>query len=166
MSALDRYLKHLQEEADRARPSEEAAEELQAWLSALEALFAQIEAWLKPVVDAGHITIEKGEAELVEQEFGVYRAPTRILHVIPERRVVNILPRGARIVGVMRPGGGAFMTGARGRVDLVCGPNRAVILRDSGGAWTLAYVDGGDPGTGMSPLDADSLVEAIRAITE
>lgn len=90
--------------------------ELDDWLARLNALYSQINEFLKDYIDAGSITTEIGNIELNEEFSGPYVAPTMIIHIGLQE--IKLLPIGTMLVG------------AKGRVDVVgrAGTSRLLLV--------------------------------------
>lgn len=88
--------------------------EKKAWLQHLEELYAQVEGFLKPYVDAGNVVKKYRSVNLNEEYFGSYSAKEMI--IIIGSKTIKLEPMGALILG------------SKGRVD-VAGPlARAQLL--------------------------------------
>jgi hypothetical protein len=107
-------------------------EQKQEWKQALDDFFTEIEGWLAPAESAGVLTIARSETTIAEPDFGEYAAP--VLHICDGRLTVRLEPVGGRVAGVVAAGGKRHL-GLRGRVDLVCGPTRIPLVRDSSRTW-------------------------------
>lgn len=134
----------------------------QEWIEDLEKLWATISEWLKKGVDEGLIRLERRTVELDEEDLGTYEAPALDLHFNADgHRVIKIEPTAMRVVGVI-PTPGVRILGAAGRVDLRCGPARAMLLRRAPGKWQFVGVDRGfSSGDYVVDLTPDSLGEVI-----
>jgi len=93
----------------------------------LRRLFDQIREWLAP--GSGSLVIAEHEIEIAEEDLGPYRVPAMTIRVrTGHPRTVHVEPKGMRVVGVVGVGERRLL-GASGRVDLTCGPSRAILLR-------------------------------------
>jgi hypothetical protein len=57
---------------------------------------------------------------------------------------------------------GRFVVAAKGRIDMVLGPNKAMIVRNSDGTWKIIPV--GSTSERFLPLTKDTFSEAIEAL--
>lgn len=118
---------------ERPKTVQEHRDEQRAeWLSALRALFTQIEGWVRPAVEAGVLTTNQSSTEIVEQDLGSYMAP--VLRISDGQLTVRLEPIGGRVVGIVGSGN-TRLVGLRGRVDLVSGPTKVPLVRTSSGVW-------------------------------
>jgi len=125
----------------KERPRTLDAQQIQQkeeWLGAIDSLFKGIEEWLAPAVQEGVLTTSRSAEGIVEQYLGEYQAP--VLRIDDGRATVRLQPVGGRVVGLVEP----HMHGLRGRVDLICGPFKIPLVRDSTGNW-LALPLRGEP---------------------
>jgi hypothetical protein len=142
---------------DRPKTVDEHREaQKREWLAALEALFTDIERWVKPAVSAGVLATSRSTTEVLEQDFGTYQAP--VLRIQGAELTVRIEPVGVRVVGVVS-GGGRRLLGLKGRADLVCGPIRIPLVRRQTGDWQAVPLRG-DPRT----LDEESFAELLSEV--
>ena len=115
----------VQERAARARETAEAfngKETLDTWLRELDALYRDMERYLKTYTDSGQIKIERRPVQLTEELLGTYDAEALAVSIGNDEVL-------ARPVGTM-------LIGSRGRVDL-SGPRktlRIVLLETDGPA--------------------------------
>jgi hypothetical protein len=146
-------------------PEEHWTKKRQEWLEDLEKLWAMIAEWLKAGIDEGLVRLEPHTVELNEQDLGTYEAPALNLHFSTDGdRVIKIEPTGMRVVGVI-PTPGVRILGAVGRVDLRCGPARAMLLRRAPGKWQFVGVDRGfRSGDDVVDLTPDTLAEVIEEL--
>ena len=91
-------------EAQKQREGVDWDAERDWWLSALEDLYRQIEAWLAPLQKKGLVVSKRVPVQLAEEKIGTYTADELLLEFGPEEIVLE--PQGTLIVG------------ARGRVDV------------------------------------------------
>ena len=120
------------------------------WLTALKELYVQLRAWLENARVAGLAEIVERQVMLSEQHLGSYKAPALDLKM--GSRVIHVVPRGRLIIG------------ARGRVDLECGPAKAMLVRNDDGTWKFA-VPRGTPGKwAKADLSDETFSQAIRGL--
>lgn len=133
------------------------------WLRDLRALFDQVERWLDRGVKAGDLQLRHREMELEEPDLGTYQAPALDIYVKRKgSRRIRIEPRGMSIVGLI-PRSGLRVVGAEGRVDWVCGPRRAILMRGQGGKWHFVETDRPFTSGEVAPeLSEDSLADVLR----
>ena len=137
-----------QSEVERAKDWDKVRTE---WLASLADLRSKLETWLKPAIDEDLLTIEEREVEVSEHNLGTYRAPALRI-TAPSERHVDLEPR-ARIV-----------IGGFGRVDLVSGPNRAMLILEDTGEWRIALRGVGHPQT--QELTGDCFSELIGELLQ
>ncbi|WP_437923234.1 hypothetical protein WMF37_29875 [Sorangium sp. So ce291] len=126
------------------------------WLDAVEALFADVEAWLRPAEGEKVLSMIRSETEISEQDLGDYRAP--VLEIRAGRHTARLEPVGPRVVGIIASGGRRHL-GLRGRVDLVSGPVRVPLGRTATGAWK-ALPSHGEP----REVTEESFVQILGAV--
>ncbi len=74
------------------------------WRNDIEKLYAQVENWMKPYVDAGKMTIDRRRHEITEEKLGTY--PIDLLDFDVGDETIRLEPRASRVIG------------AQGRVDM------------------------------------------------
>jgi hypothetical protein len=137
------------------------------WVDDLEKLVATIEDWLAQARDEGLVAIEKKVIELREEDLGPYDVPTLEIRTRTRHpRTVHVLPRGMRIVGVVgaEPSHRARKASATGRVDLISGASRTILLRAKKGqktAWEVVLAGGG-----TVELDEERFLDAFNELIE
>jgi hypothetical protein len=143
-------------------PEEQWKAKRQEWIEDLEKLWATISEWLEKGADEGLFTLERRTVELDEEDLGTYEAPALDIQLnAGAPRVIKMEPTAMRVVGVI-PTPGVRILGAVGRVDLRCGPARAMLLRRAPGKWQFVGVDRGfSSGDYVVDLTQDSLGEVI-----
>jgi len=125
---MDKNLTELLDEKRRA--SEERGEDFQhqreQWLDRLNALYKEIEGWLYPAREKGHLSITYRKIPLMEDLLGRYEAPVMRIQFY-NGRFIDLTPAGLHVIG------------ARGRVDIDFGDRDVAIvgnMEDEG--WTFA----------------------------
>lgn len=105
---------------------------LEQYLTRVSALFADIKKWS---ADLG-LHVEHGETSINEERHGQYQAPTLILDDTRGRRMAEIMPFGASILG------------AWGRVDVMgeYGKREKVVYLSAGGPTMAMRTQVGDGG--------------------
>ena len=139
------------------------AEQLQSWTSDLARLMSDVRAWLQPGEEAGVFFISLLEVELFEDDYGQYEVPALSVKILSEPdREVRIIPAGLRVKGIVTSGR-RRITGVSGRVDLVSGPARAILLRfvNGGTRWELTS-DKTEP----EPFTSDALARVLAELVE
>lgn len=150
---IEDLIKKLQERPKSV--DEHREEQLAEWKRALGTLVDQIEAWLRPAVEKGVLSVSRSETEIEEEDFGSYAAP--VLRVMDGRATARFEPIAGRIVGVVGAGDRRLI-GLKGRVDLVCGPIRIPIVRTNSGTWKAVPLSGES-----RELTADVVAELIAS---
>lgn len=160
MSNLDALYNKLRSQTKTSEKFWQA--ERQKWIDDLEKLWATISHWLKKGVDEGLIRLDRRTVKFDEEDLGTYEAPALHLHFkVNGHRVIKIEPNAMRVVGAI-PIPGVRILGAASRVDLRCGPARAMLLRRSPGKWQFVGIDRGFSSDDyVIDLTPDSLGEAI-----
>jgi hypothetical protein len=132
-----------------------------AWVKDLAELRRSIVGWLEPVRAAGRAKWSDVTFTLGEPDTGEYEAPGLEIELLAaDARVINVRPRGVRILGTVQTGG-ARVFGARGRVDLECGVAREILLRftDDGTTRWFSFAGGQ-----KKELDEDVFFELLARI--
>jgi hypothetical protein len=122
-----------------------------AWIQAVEGLYARVELMLKGPVDSGDVSVETKAMEITEDFVGTYSIPRLELRVGTER--VELRPMGLTVVG------------ADGRVDIRGARSVIALLRNESGLaneWTMVLQRVPDRKT--VPLDAESLRYALERV--
>lgn len=133
----------------------------QAWIVDVKELMTRLAAFVADSSFEGKLETEPGTQELVE-DLEPYEIPTLTINFRPLGRKVKVLPRGLQVVGgifTRADGQEDRLVGASGRVDLVCGPGRATLLRfigDDGTTWRWLGREG--------ELDENSFFEALTRL--
>jgi hypothetical protein len=136
----------VQREIDSARKSGGSAFDWQRekaeWLRHLNDLHARLNAFLKPYIDAGQISVSTGPFDLNEEHLGPYTAPQMAISI--GSKTVTLEPMGT------------VQVGNRGRVDITCNLARAqMILVESGTVSQLIP----SSGVGKPQVSTKSLTE-------
>lgn len=151
MTEMEELVRRLQSSTPRTVDERE----LQSWRSDCAALIQDLRSWLGPGVEAGVFFLTDLEVDLDEEDFGPYTLPGLQVQILsPTARSVKVLPRGGRIMGLVNHEKG----NARGRVDLVSGPSRAVLLRFLNGSTRWMILDRSGH---ASHLDADTFARVL-----
>lgn len=99
------------------------------WLADLSALQGEVKRWLAPILEARAVVVEEKSVPIMEPDLGSYDAPVLEITLLTDpSQVVQLRPRGLRVVGIVETGGSRVI-GASGRVDLECGVKREILLR-------------------------------------
>lgn len=156
MSSMDNLAEALRLKREQdAAASAPANEQAQQWAQALIALFAQLESWISPLVEAGVVKITRHSATKEESPSpGVsvsYEAPMLVLKINRKTAVVQNI--------------GLFVSGTDGRVGLIGDDKRFLISRSlhPTESWSIAtYLNISDsvPSSEL-PLSEESLAEAL-----
>ncbi len=78
---------------------------LKEWMSHLDTFYSSVEAYLKPYIDAGKLSIDKTQIHLQEEYIGEYDAQQLIIHL--GNNTIRLQPIGTRLIA------------AKGRVDML-----------------------------------------------
>jgi hypothetical protein len=87
---------------------------LRQWLGQLDALYAQVEAFLRQYIESGEVTKRYKNVELTEENFGQYKARSLILGI--GSKEVSFVPIGALVIGAY---GRVDLIGPRGEIKIV-----------------------------------------------
>lgn len=136
----------------------------ESWRKDLNVLVQDIKSWLTAGVNAGVFFVTDLEIELDEDDYDRYQVPGLEIRLLTrDSRKIQVLPRGLAVVGIAVFGGAQRITGSQGRVDLVCGPARAILLRMRDDAsttrWTLVR-SVGEP----RDLTSDTFAEVLNEL--
>jgi hypothetical protein len=123
-------------------------EQRDEWLEAIEKLYDQIRAWLSEAMAEGLVDYKIGDTAITEGTLGTYDAP--VLQLFFGERMVSVRPVGR------------FVVAAKGRIDMLLGPNKAMMVRDSDGTWKIIPV--GSTRERPLPLTKDTFSEALEAL--
>jgi hypothetical protein len=110
------------------------------WLTYLNALYQDIDTFLKPYIDSNRINSQYQEIELNEPDIGVYKAPRLILKI--GRQEVIFDPIGTNLIG------------NKGRVDVLgpAGKARLILIsRDATSARSMFRITAHVIGRGPAP---------------
>jgi len=118
------------------------------WVAALHALMEMFRGWLADAERERLLRVEAEEINRDEERLGSYQVPVMKL-LTPKGESLRIVPR-ARIV-----------VGARGRVDLECPPNSAILIRSEPERWQFARLVPEKRGWIFHDLSEDSFWQVI-----
>lgn len=168
MPGIDALLEKLETSQEKQTVEEHWEKKKQEWIQDLENLRRTISQWLQRGVDRGLLKLESRTITLDEPDLGTYDAPALDIQIQTKggAHVVKVEPRSLRVVGVI-PTPGVRIVGAVGRVDLICGPARAMLLRRSPGKWQFVAVDREfSSGSSVIDLSEDSLAEVLAELID
>lgn len=94
------------------------------WIHSLSALMRQIEEWVEPLVREKLIKIKETKIKLTEEYFGTYNVTSLTITAAPH--VVEIRPAARVIIG------------AKGRVDMINGAKKIMLLVNEKDQWRIA----------------------------
>ena len=142
MSSFTEFLRSRQDEAQAESASLEARKT--EWLAALRELYATIRAWLAEPLSLNLSTIREEPIELSEYKLGSYETTKLVLKTGQD--TVQIEPAGA------------FIIGARGRVDVkTTGASLKLILNDEN-EWGILEASR----TSAKQLDEKTFLRALQ----
>jgi hypothetical protein len=136
-------LRELKQKDDETRGESSLART--QWLESVQALLDAIGAWMLPAVHEGLARIDRSTVQLGEAEVGTYDAPALKIS-LPGGRIVWVRPVGTLHVG------------ARGIVDLVCGPSRALVVLNCAGLWKIRSAGASSP---LVLLDGQTFAQVL-----
>jgi hypothetical protein len=147
--SLEEFLRKKHEAADQANQVD-WPQRLFEWQRSVKELHTEIEAWLTPSINAGHVQLSRQETKLAEEAVGSYPVDRLIISVGADR--VTVEPVGMRILG------------AKGRVDVRGPTSEAMLIRDSAGLWFIANRMARPPRLSKIPLNEESFAALIRQV--
>ncbi len=121
----------------------------QEWIASINELLTQLKGWMATAVGEGLLSVEDTSHDMTEEHLGTYIAPGLRIST-PAGRKVDVRPHARVIIGGL------------GRVDLVSGPSRSMLIRDESGDWKLAARGG--PGLKTAPLTEETFSETLTWI--
>jgi len=136
----------------REKADEEAGDsyrQKQEWIAALGKLMAQVRKWLESAEVETLLTVEEVQLELREPGLGAYTAMGLQL-TTPHGKVIHVIPKGR------------FVVGASGRVDIECGPKKAVLVQVEPGAWQFAQLAAAQGRWTFKDFNEESFWEALN----
>lgn len=139
MLDIDTLIRKLENEP--IRDDSKWARKKEEWLQDLNDVIDQIYTWLKQAQARGVLDLQRHTLSVHEQDIGTYDAPA--LKIKLKRgapREIRIEPKGMSVVAAI-PAPGRRVQGARGRVDFICGPARAMLLRSPERKWYFVESD-------------------------
>lgn len=136
---------------------EHMSEMKQEWLKALGALFDDVAQWTKPAVEAGVLKVGHSQTDIQDDELGPYLAP--VVTISDQRYSVRFEPVGPRVVGMVGIGPN-LPSGFRGLVNMICGPYKVPIVRQTDGSWMVLTMRG-EPSAWNEEAFADLLSEVL-----
>ena len=119
------------------------------WLSDLRTLTAQVKDWLAPAVQKGLLRVQDDEVQIEEQYLGSYAAPSLVISG-PGASRVKLVPIARLIVG------------AQGRVDLISGSEKFVLVRTKPREWGASVPQAKKPT--VSALTSDLLFQLLHEL--
>lgn len=149
---VDDLVHFLKARAKAAEPNGSGVSQLKReWLAELNSLFANIRKWLRKPLDAKLVRLEPGTRTLTEHQLGTYEAPCLTIYAAGPT-VVDVLPQAREVVAAI------------GRVDLVCGPKREIMVRFNAGQWFFAQLS--EEGTQWisKPVNETSFSAALKKL--
>jgi hypothetical protein len=135
------------EKQKNAEWSDEVAAIKKEWLTSLDRLFGKISEWLRDAAERKLLEVKPGQIGVREERLGGYFAPSCDI-VAPSGITLRIVPTAR------------FIVGANGRVDLLCPPNEAILVRKNGDDWAFAELDA-PRGWRFIPLTEESFWEVL-----
>jgi hypothetical protein len=161
MTGKQALLEKLRGEAPGPKTVDEHFEQQKAeWIVDVGALMDQLAGWLSDGEHEGLVRVERRAIELAEEDLGPYEAPALTIHLrTTHPRTVKVEPKGMRVVGAIVAADRRII-GARGRVDITCGPARAMLLRYAG-SWKLVT-----PAGSPVELTEDSFSDVLGELIE
>ncbi len=119
------------------------------WLAQINTLLHLVTSWLEPAVHEGLLRVERAELDISEPYLGTYPVP-KLLITTANGRSARVEPH-ARIV-----------LGALGRVNLVSGPNTAMLVQVTPDQWVIAVRSPGH--LRQQPLTKETFLELLQSL--
>ena len=108
-------------------------------VESLKTLMASMRGWLGEAEAQELFSVSEESVELNEEGLGSYEV-TALKLVTPRGDVIRVTPRARYVVG------------AYGRVDLLCPPNKAILVQNKPGQWAFASLSLGQSGRTFDDL--------------
>lgn len=145
MTRKDTFLDKLRRQTPEALGVDEMLHQQQErWREDVKSLMQTLLSWLSEGAQQGLIKVEQRIVEVTEEDLGAYTIEgLKIQLQTAHPRIVQVEPRAMRIAGVVVAS--QRITGASGRVDLICGGARVMLLRMEGKGplpWHIVKPDG------------------------
>jgi hypothetical protein len=147
--SLLEFFRDLRERDERAQV--EGALTRDDWLSELGALMAMLQRWLWPAVTERLVHAELSTIRVSDGPYGDYDAPALKIET-PDRRTVWVRPAGVLSVG------------ARGWVDMVCGPYKAILVLNRRGTWKVRVPSAAAAGSRLEVLDERRFTQTLAEL--
>jgi hypothetical protein len=123
----------LRQQKDQQQQSNMSAAEVRAeWVEAVRNLVELVQAWLRLERADGLLDLAVTQAQVDEERLGSYEVP--VLEITAAGKVVTMQPVARIIIGGL------------GRVDLVCGPKRRLLVRNAEKLWFVSSREPRDKG--------------------
>jgi hypothetical protein len=132
----------------RARTPQPDLKQRAEWLDAIRKLYVQIKDWLSEAKAEGLVDYGDADVAITESTLGTYDAP--VLQLRFGERMMHVRPVGR------------FVIGAKGRIDMLLGPNQAMMIRAADETWKIVPV--GSTRDQLVSLTKDTFTEAIEAL--
>jgi len=162
LSSLKEFLA---EEAKRERAKTADEESVRAeWVSAVDALLAQMEGWLKAADEGGVLNVERTAPQRIrEPRLGTYEIGG--LRITFGSRVVEVDPNSRYSRGSIAgdPLGASIRNG---RIDMSATGHRYMIYRQLNGAGPYTWIIADDRDYVARPLNQSSFEDAIKSLLE
>jgi hypothetical protein len=129
------------------------------WRAAIQALFAQLRAWLGESDPGGIIEIREGLQDLTERGLGRYAVPRLDLRAFG--KWVGIIPKARQTVGTAHPPQKSVPERAAGRVDMTDELRRYVLYRFPDEGRDVWVID--DLHSPPRPLDKEAFEKALMS---
>lgn len=127
--------------------------ETEEWIASIQTLMDQIVEWLRPARDPESplLEIDRIAVAISEREGDLYR-PVALRVIAPNRRFVEIVPKGRRVEGAL------------GRVDFVSRKGRAILARFGPREWSFVWHSGDQSRWQSQPLTQESLANTLKGM--
>lgn len=122
----------------------------EAWISAVEKLYAFVENLLRDSIDSKDVTTRRVATQVTEELVGTYSIPILELTMGNER--VELIPKGVTVIG------------ASGRVDIRGERDTVTLLKDQQNVESWSMVLQRVPSLKISPLNRETLLYALKRV--
>lgn len=125
MTGKEQVLNVLRRQKDEGSSDQDSEQVRSEWIQQVHSLIQQIEQWLKPAREEELIVTELFKVPVAEEFLGApYECPGLRIRT-PKGQRIEIAPHARLVLGY------------HGRIDLISGPKRAMLLQTSPNQWSV-----------------------------
>ena len=147
--SIAEYLRRRKSQRDAEESAVDWDGRKREWLDDIKGLYDQIRGWLSEAEQEGLVKFCVGTVSIEEEYLGSYTAPS--LSIDLGDQVVRLNPAFRLTLG------------AQGRVDMICGVKKAMLMRKGVGDWGIGTRESGS--FRIISLDENSFSELLRGLT-